>query len=119
MNVKDAAGWELRRQQADGAQDRILDVSWRVARNALLALGVCGIVLVGGSLLAGRDGLRAGGAISAARFENGILKARQDALRERASILLDRLEATSQESAPLSAIPVRRLAFAGAHLSVR
>ena len=119
MKPKERAGWELQWQPADGARTRTLVVSWRGARNAMLAFGVCAIVLVGGGLLAGRDRWQIHGAIGAARSHNETLKARQDALRERASILLDRLETIRQESAPLSAISVRRVAFAGAKLSVR
>lgn len=80
----------------------------------MLALGVCGLILVGGGVLAGRDGFRNHGAIGAARFENDMLKARQDALRQRASILFERLETLIDEGAPLSAVSARGPAFVGA-----
>jgi hypothetical protein len=119
MSAKNRAGWELQWQPSNGAPTRNLVISWRAARNAMLALGVCGTVLVGGGLLAGRDVFRTHGAVGAARSENEILKTRQDALRERASILLDRLETMNGEGAPLSAISVRHPALAGAKLSAR
>lgn len=97
MSGDDRAGWELQWQPASGGRTRHLVLGWQGMRNLLLALGFLGLLLVGGGVVAGRDGYRVHGAIDAAGFENGILKERQDALRERASALRGRSETLDDE----------------------
>jgi hypothetical protein len=113
VSGNDRAAWELQWQPAGGGRTRHLVLGRQGLRNPLLALGVIGMLLVGGGLLAGRDWLLTHRAIGAARFENDILRARQDALRERATSLPGRLEAFEVESAPVSPSPVADSGSAG------
>jgi hypothetical protein len=57
----------------------------------MLALGVAGLVVVSGGLLAGLDGLLTRFAVGAARRQNVALRAQQEALREQAFDLAVRL----------------------------
>jgi len=88
---------------------RRLVLDGRRLRNLLLALGFLGLALAGGGLFAGREEYRTHEAVGAARFENGILKARHGALRERAAALLGRLETLDSELSRRSVLnsPVR------------
>lgn len=97
MNGDDRAGWELQWQPAGGGRTRRLVLSRQGLRRLLLALGFLGLLVVGGGVAAGRDGYRFHGAVDAAGVENDLLKTRQDALRERASVLLGRQETLDGE----------------------
>ncbi len=91
MGVKDRIRWEVQWHPASGARIRRLAFTWRGVRRLMLALGIAGLVVVAGGLLAGLDGLLTRFAVDAARRQNRALRAQQEALREQAFDLAGRL----------------------------
>jgi hypothetical protein len=89
--VKDRIRWEVQWHPASGARIRRLAFTWRGTRRLMLALGIAGLVVVAGGLLAGLDGLLTRFAVDAARRQNRALRAQQAALREQAFDLAGRL----------------------------
>jgi len=91
VGVKDRIRWEVQWHPASSARIRRLVFTWRGARRLMLTLGIAGLVVVAGGLLAGFDGLLTRFAVDMARRQNTALRAQQDALREQAFDLAGRL----------------------------
>jgi hypothetical protein len=110
VGVKDRIRWEVQWHPASGARIRRLVFTWCGARRLLLTLGIAGLVVVAGGLLAGLDGLLTRFAVNSARRQNTALRAQQEALREQAFDLVGRLFEgvdRGRRKAPLADTPGR------------
>jgi hypothetical protein len=95
---------------ASGARIRRLIFTWCGVRRLILALGIAGLVVGAGGVLAGLDGLPTRFAVDATRRQNIALRAQHEALRERAFDLAGRLvEGVDRERhmAPVADTPGR------------
>ncbi len=97
VKTKPREGWELQWQPAGGGPTRRFVLGWQGMRNLMLAFGFLFLLLVGGGVAVAREEYRIHESVGAAELENGFLKARQDALRDRAAALLGRLETLDDE----------------------
>lgn len=93
MGVNDRIRWELQWHPASGARIRRLVFTWSGVRRLMLALGSAGMAVVTGGLLAGLDGPPARSAFEAAMRQNSDLWAQEEALREQAFDLAQRVSA--------------------------